>query len=37
MTGHQFTQIPDHMLRPGDYADIGSGMNMRMGEIRTFG
>lgn len=31
MTGHLFTQIPDPMLRPIDHADVGSGMNKRLG------
>jgi hypothetical protein len=29
--GHLFTQIPDRMVRPGDHADVGSGMNKRLG------
>jgi len=31
MMGHRFTQIPDRMVRPGDHADVGSGMNKRLG------
>jgi len=31
MTGHLFTQIPDPMVRPVDHADVGSGMNKRLG------
>lgn len=30
MTGHLFTQIPDPMVRPGDHADVGNGMNKRL-------
>jgi hypothetical protein len=31
MTGHLFTQIPDPMVPPVDHADVGSGMNKRLG------
>jgi hypothetical protein len=31
MTRYLFTQIPDPMVRPVNHADVGSGMNKRLG------